>query len=86
MLFDQAQDYAKNMSAGYLSTVIPGLAFVGSVFTFGFGVYPALIVYNASLVLGVFISLAPARKNKAIAGQLPASEGYEILDVPEETA
>lgn len=61
-LFDLAGDYHSNKQAGYLATVAPGLVFVGSVFMAGLGAYSALMVYNASLLLGIGISMAPNRR------------------------
>ncbi len=68
-LIKLAHDYQSNMRAGYLSTIIPGLAFAGGVFGLGLGVYAALAVYNASILLSIGISMWPSVVNRNAAQQ-----------------
>jgi P-type E1-E2 ATPase len=58
-VFDLAQRFAANQTAGYLTTFGPGLLCLGGIFFLKFKILSALICYNISLVAGLTNALLP---------------------------
>lgn len=58
-LFDLANELEKNLNAGLITTIIPGLVIVGSVFLLRMGLVGSLIVFNVGLLAGVANSMWP---------------------------
>jgi Cu2+-exporting ATPase len=58
-LFDLANELEKNLNAGLITTIVPGLVIVGSVFLLRMGLVGSIIVFNVGLLAGVANSMWP---------------------------
>lgn len=58
-LFDLADALDRNMKAGLLTTIVPGVVCVFGVYFLHFGIYTAIVLYNIGLAAGVANALSP---------------------------
>ncbi len=62
-LFDIAQEFKINMKNNLNLSIIPGFICLGGVFFLNFGVVTTIILYDASLLVGVWNAMSPSLTN-----------------------
>jgi Cu2+-exporting ATPase len=63
-LFDIAQKYKINMKNNLNLSIIPGFMCLGGVFFLHFGIVSTILLYNTSLVVGVWNAMSPSLKKR----------------------
>ncbi|MDM8561157.1 heavy metal translocating P-type ATPase [Candidatus Parabeggiatoa sp. HSG14] len=58
-VFDLANHLDKNLNTGLITTIVPGLITIGSVFLIHMGIIGSIVVFNAGLLAGVTNSMWP---------------------------
>ena len=73
-LFDLANAYNANMRANHIASMAPGIAVIGGVFLFHFGVLTSIMFYNAGLITGVANAMSPLLRTARPQQLLPNKE------------
>jgi Cu2+-exporting ATPase len=68
-LFDLSRDFERNMQTNLMMTIIPGVICIGGIFFFHFGLIAAVVLYNASLGIGVLNTMVPIVQHHLYASQ-----------------
>ena len=64
VLFRLAQEFDTNMKIGLAAAVVPGVIIIGGVFLAHLGILGSTIIYNASILVGVGVSMLPLLQSK----------------------
>ena len=64
MIFDLAGQFDANMKAGFAMAMIPGFLIIGGIFVANLGIIGSMMLYNASLVAGLGVAMAPLYQHR----------------------
>lgn len=83
-LIDIAKELENNIDTGVLLTIVPGIVSIAGVYLFGFGLVPAIVLYNLALVSSVGNSARPLIRSWA--ENLGQPDEHDEPDEPEAPA
>jgi Cu2+-exporting ATPase len=63
-LFDLTGQFDANMKTGFAAALIPGFLIIGGVFVANLGIIGSMLLYNASLVAGLGVAMAPLYQHR----------------------
>jgi Cu2+-exporting ATPase len=64
-LFDLTGQFDANMKTGFAAALIPGFLIIGGVFVAHLGIIGSMVLYNASLIAGLGVAMAPLYQHRA---------------------
>jgi heavy metal translocating P-type ATPase len=63
-LFDLAGQFDANMKAGFAAAILPGFLIIGGVFVANLSIVGSMMLYNASLAVGVGVAMLPLYQHR----------------------